>query len=415
MGDVWIDLTDLYAWKGHFSGIQRVVYTYAMHYERKGARFFVYLPQRRIFLEVKDILPAQSGLTTPRRQKVKRMYKSVTPLMVRKITTPMMRRTQHLLTRAVFKLKRGLSKTHTVHSPFMKNDKVLIMGAGWESFDFINSIINQKGKIGFEVHHLIHDVLPLSQPHLFDKKLVARFNTYMSKALPICDGIISVSKATLSDAVDFCNSKNLPLTGKRLIIRLGEDTFTATKVEKPNLDVEKGNFVFSLGTLEVRKNHQLLYATYKLADTEGVKLPKLVIVGRPGWLAHDFYDVLKADKKMQNTIQVISGVSDSQIGWLYENCLFTVYPSICEGWGLPISDSIGKGKLCLTCNVSSMPEVAGSLADYFNPYDARDCLNKILKYSTDAEALEKKEQAIKAYKKMTWTESFEKLELFLGV
>ena len=62
-----------------------------------------------------------------------------------------------------------------------------------------------------------------------------------------------------------------------------------------------------------------------------------------------------------------SDVSDEELDALYDNCMFTIYPSLYEGWGLPISESLGKGKLCVCSNTSSMPEAGREFALYIDP------------------------------------------------
>ena len=61
----------------------------------------------------------------------------------------------------------------------------------------------------------------------------------------------------------------------------------------------------------------------------------------------------------------------------YRSCLFTVFPSLCEGWGLPVAESLVQGKFCVASNCTSIPEVGGDLIDYFDPTDDDDALAKI--------------------------------------
>jgi glycosyltransferase involved in cell wall biosynthesis len=67
--------------------------------------------------------------------------------------------------------------------------------------------------------------------------------------------------------------------------------------------------------------------------------------------------------------RVLERVSDAQLALLYSACYFTVFPSRAEGYGLPVAESLGAGKLCVASNATSIPEVAGDLADYFDPWE----------------------------------------------
>ncbi len=71
------------------------------------------------------------------------------------------------------------------------------------------------------------------------------------------------------------------------------------------------------------------------------------------------------------------GLSDAELRQAYRSCLFSVFPSHCEGWGLPIAESLVQGKFCVASNRAPIPEVAGNLIDYFDPTDDDDALAKI--------------------------------------
>jgi glycosyltransferase involved in cell wall biosynthesis len=99
------------------------------------------------------------------------------------------------------------------------------------------------------------------------------------------------------------------------------------------------------------------------------------------------------------------------MSWLYQNCLMTVYPSLYEGWGLPIGESLHFGKLCLASDTSSMPEIAGGLIDYFSPYNADQLVDKITHYSNNKYELIAKEKAIKmSYKSNTWQQAYKQID-----
>ena len=78
-------------------------------------------------------------------------------------------------------------------------------------------------------------------------------------------------------------------------------------------------------------------------------------------------------------IAVAETPSDAELAFLYRNCRFTVFPSLYEGWGLPIGESLWFGKLCIASKTSSMPEVGGDLVDYVDPKDADSLQQAILR------------------------------------
>lgn len=117
-----------------------------------------------------------------------------------------------------------------------------------------------------------------------------------------------------------------------------------------------------------------------MANSLNINLPKIIIVGRYGWLTENIKYKIENDKYINNKIFIKYDVSDDELDYLYKNCLFTIYPSIYEGWGLPIAESLSYGKFCLASETSSMPEIGGSLLEYFNPYNPKQLLDLITKY-----------------------------------
>lgn len=63
------------------------------------------------------------------------------------------------------------------------------------------------------------------------------------------------------------------------------------------------------------------------------------------------------------------GISDADLAALYSACLFTLYPSVYEGWGLPVWEGLGNGKFCLSSNQGSLPEAGEEFADYADPWN----------------------------------------------
>jgi glycosyltransferase involved in cell wall biosynthesis len=91
--------------------------------------------------------------------------------------------------------------------------------------------------------------------------------------------------------------------------------------------------------------------------------------------------------------------------WLYQNCLFTVYPSHYEGWGLPVIESLARGKHCVASSSSSLPEAGGQWCDYHDPLDFVACHRLIARAAFDSDYRESKEQAIRdGYRPASWDE-----------
>ncbi len=89
--------------------------------------------------------------------------------------------------------------------------------------------------------------------------------------------------------------------------------------------------------------------------------------------------------------------------------MFTIFPSIAEGWGLPVAESLNYGKLCLTSGTSAMLEIGNGMVDYFLPYDARECMEKVQFYVAEDRYKESNVRIAKEYTVFTWDDSYRQL------
>lgn len=101
------------------------------------------------------------------------------------------------------------------------------------------------------------------------------------------------------------------------------------------------------------------------------------------------------DKTVGEYIKFLHDVSDEELEWYYSHCKATIYPSFYEGWGLPVGESLGRGKLCLASNATSIPEVGGDLVQYFDPTKPAELASLVERTLVDHQWVEYCEQRIK--------------------
>jgi glycosyltransferase involved in cell wall biosynthesis len=130
----------------------------------------------------------------------------------------------------------------------------------------------------------------------------------------------------------------------------------------------KQPFFLAVGTLEPRKNLRRLLAAYRRYVTATLTPKPLVLAGGEGWLEGDLKTYIEA-LQIQPYIHVLGYVSDAALRWLYKHCWAFIYPSLYEGFGLPVLEAMAAGAATITSNVTSLPEVGGEAAYYVNPLD----------------------------------------------
>lgn len=287
---------------------------------------------------------------------------------------------------------------------FHHTDNVLILGMAWENLDIQRVLTRERLKTHFTLTQIVYDLIIPLHPHLHHPANFAPYSEHMKGVIANSDTLLAISESTKQDTLKFATQHGIT-PPKIDVIRLGDKVLEKGSVtRKPDLSFNK-EFILCVGTVEVRKNHSLLYYTYKLAASRGVELPQLIIVGGNGWYSGDVQYLITTDPEMKDTIKIMNGLSDQNLAWLYKNCLFTVYPSMYEGWGLPIAESLAFDKLCLSSHTSSMTEIAGDMIDYFSPYSTDECLEKI-RYYMDPDHRKTRELTIeKNYHPTSWVQT----------
>jgi alpha-1,3-rhamnosyl/mannosyltransferase len=150
-------------------------------------------------------------------------------------------------------------------------------------------------------------------------------------------------------------------------LALTPDAAEATELPAPG-------FVLAVGTLEPRKNLPRLVEAYRRLDTELQARHPLVVVGALGW---ETGPTLQALRSLGERCVMLGYVSDAALAELYRRCAAFCYPSLGEGFGLPVLEAMAAGAAVITSGLSSLPEVGGEAVEYVDPYDVQDIAGRL--------------------------------------
>jgi glycosyltransferase involved in cell wall biosynthesis len=163
-----------------------------------------------------------------------------------------------------------------------------------------------------------------------------------------------VTVAPLAVAPQLASSERPPPEGAS-----ASETATAQRLPQDG-------FVLAVGTLEPRKNLPRLVEAYRMLPEALQHEHPLVVVGNLGWRTDA---TLEALASLGERCVVLGKVSDATLAELYRRCAVFCYPSLYEGFGLPVLEAMAAGAAVLTSNVSSLPEVGGDTVAYVDPLD----------------------------------------------
>ena len=173
-------------------------------------------------------------------------------------------------------------------------------------------------------------------------------------------------------------------------------------------------FIFSVGSIEPRKNLLGLLKAYTHLDVKYKEEYSLVLAGFKGWENREIMDLIESNKKY---IHYLGYISDEELAQTYNLASLFVYPSFYEGFGLPPLEAMACGTPVITSNVSSLPEVGGDAVVYCNPYDIDQIKEKIILVLNNKNLQnEMIGKGLQQAKQFTWEKSAEQhIEVFKKV
>jgi glycosyltransferase involved in cell wall biosynthesis len=277
-------------------------------------------------------------------------------------------------------------------------------------------IVAAKRRYGIRFAILIYDMIPIEDGSLVEARHVLQFRKWLEESVPNADFVLTISKHSGHALVEFTTDSGWSLPRVN-VIGLGADLShrpiagSRRKLRFPR------QYVLFVSTIEIRKNHRLLVRVWRrLIERHGAEaVPVLIFAGQIGWMVDDLLADLATSGHLGGKIQHMPDLSDEELGDAYRGCLFTIFPSFCEGWGLPIEESLAHGKFCVAANRTSIPEVAGDLIDYFDPSNDDDALTKIERVLFEPCYLATREARLRAeYHPRTWADCVHALMRELG-
>ncbi len=234
----------------------------------------------------------------------------------------------------------------------------------------------------------VHDVAFLTHPETYPRPWRAVYRAGLARVARSADAVVAVSRHTAEDLtrhtrIDPHKIHVVPLARSVPITDAApESTLDRLKVRPP--------YILSVGTLEPRKNLPRLVRAYRRLAMRG--LPhSLVLAGPAGWR----YQALMREVPVEGPGDVIltGSVPEADLDALYRAADIFVYPSLYEGFGLPVLDAMARAIPCVVSTSSSLPEVAGEAAYFVDPRSVAAIAEAIERVATDPMLAERLREA----------------------
>ena len=217
----------------------------------------------------------------------------------------------------------------------------------------------------------IHDLTYKRFPDLLQKETLHNLETHMMREIALSDAVICVSESTRDDLLRYYQVD----PRKAVAIHSG--------VTVPPLGTRHSalppRYILFVSTIEPRKNLGVLLDAFERLKKRGAYDGSLVVVGRVGWKSEGLVPRLSG-----RDVHHLDYLPPDELASVYSNAEVFVFPSIYEGFGFPLLEAMAYGVPSIAARSSSLPEVGGDAALYFDPSDARELERVIERLAGDA-------------------------------
>jgi len=235
----------------------------------------------------------------------------------------------------------------------------------------------------------IHDL-----NYIFENKDIKKTEDYLKKLqkkIKRADGITFISEYTKNLVKQFFSIDNIP----QKVIYNGICFKEGLEPQKPE-GIPEGEFLFSVGTLLPKKNFHVLVDMLKHLPNDNIVLA--------GSLFHPYAQEIKNNISklgLEKRFILLGTITEAEKIWLHQNCKAFLFPSLLEGFGLPVAEAMAQGKPLFLSRLTSLPEVGGVDAFYFDDFEG-ESMASVITQGLNHFTNEQKERLLKRAQIFNW-------------
>ena len=236
----------------------------------------------------------------------------------------------------------------------------------------------------------IHDLSFIRHPEFHPKERADFWQAEIHEVVKRASHIITDSEFQRKEIVELLDVEAEKVTAVHLGV---EDKFQPFSADRSKIVLDKYGLRYKeyslvVATLEPRKNFVRLIQAFEQMPAKIRKAYPLAIVGDKGWLSDDIHRTISSLMKENEAVK-LGYVDEEDLPQLYSSASVFLYPSLYEGFGLPVLEAMASGTAVLTSNSTSIPEVAGSACLLVDPYSVDEIFKGWISLLEDKELRER--------------------------
>lgn len=249
----------------------------------------------------------------------------------------------------------------------------------------------------------VHDLISLDFPALCQNETALYYNLFISKSIANATKVLTVSNTIKKDIL-----KRFPYIdeSKIEVIHHGIHKRFRRIKSLPLLAAIKAkyslpsHFLLFVGNLEPKKNINRIIESFLVLKKDSAFQHKLVIVGKKGWKFGSIFDLLKKHD-LQEEVLLLGYVDKEDLPAIYSLADIFLFPSLYEGFGIPVLEAMSCGCPVIVSNRGALPEISGNICPQVNPYSISEIVEK-----TNLLLHDKDQRNSQIEKGLQWSENF---------
>jgi glycosyltransferase involved in cell wall biosynthesis len=295
------------------------------------------------------------------------------------------------------KLDDPINESYLALDDFGENDIFLDIDSAWNSPLKRPALYKRLKASGATIITLVYDMLPVQFPHLAHPETLRTWSLFIGAVFTYTDVVLLISRDSETEFLRYQElvgeTRHIPT----VVIRCGAD-FSVHESPSPEElaatnQFRSSEYILMVGTIEPRKMHMTAIKALEIIHATRPDV-HLVFAGRLGWHSRETHNAIVRHPLFNVRVHWIEGPEDGLLEALYEGAAMTLYLSHGEGYGLPVAESLGRGKITITSSNSSIYEVGTGFADYVHFNTATEAAETALAYLASPVLRERRLQQI---------------------
>jgi glycosyltransferase involved in cell wall biosynthesis len=272
-----------------------------------------------------------------------------------------------------------------------------------------SALVRFKARTGARFVCLVHDLIPIKHPEYVREGDAQRHRRRIDTVAHLADRVIANSVGTAMEL-----ERHFAEAGRTAPIQVAPLGIDLRPAAPPPAAVGTPPYFVYVATIEPRKNHRLLFEVWRQLAAMGGAVPRLVLIGRRGLHSRQIIAAIERSDLACGLVEEHNGLPDAAVAWFVAGAQAALYPSLAEGYGLPVAEALALGVPVLCSDLPELREIGGDVPEYLDPLDRQAWRDAVLNYAQSTSTRRQAQLArLTRWRPPSWEQHFRSVQPLL--